>query len=89
VVEVKPPKKPPRKCHIEGGAVTVIVIFYENGRIHRYIVCKPAFYDTCEKLIEKYNEKGMEFTKLNSESEKEYLRKIEAECHRAKTVTYS
>jgi len=81
--------KAPEKCYIKGGAVTIIVLSYENGKGFRYIICKPAFYDTCEKLIEKYNEKGIEFIKLNSESEKEYIRKIETECYKAKTIIYS
>jgi hypothetical protein len=81
--------KAPEKCYIKGGAVTIIVLYYENRKGFRYIICKPAFYDTCEKLIEKYNEKGIEFTKLNSESEKEYIREIETECYKAKTIIYS
>ena len=81
--------KTPEKCQIKGGVVNIIIISYENGKRFRYIVCKPAFFDTCERVIEKYNKKGIEFIKLNSESEKEYLRKLEAECYRAKTIIYS
>lgn len=86
---MKASEKYPERCYMKGGVVTVVVITYKNGKGSRYVICKPAFYDTCEKLIEKYNEKGIEFTKLNSESEKEYIRKIEAECYTAKTIIYS
>jgi hypothetical protein len=86
---MKAQMKTPERCHIHGGTVMLLIIYYNDGKAFRYIVCKPAFFDTCEKLIEKYNKRGIEFIKINSESEKEYLRRIEAECYRAKMITYS
>jgi hypothetical protein len=89
-MNVKPEMWKPERCHVKGGVVTEIVISYiKASKGFRYIVCKPAFSETCEKYIEKYREMGIDFTKINTESDKEWLRKIMAECEEAREVVYS
>jgi len=80
----------PERCRVRGGVVTEIVIWYRHDKGFRYIVCKPAFFETCEKYIEKLKEMGVvDFTKINAESDKEWLRKIMVECENANEIVYS
>ncbi len=83
-------KRDPERCHIKRGVVTEIIIYYENG-VSRYVVCNPLFFDTCQKHIEKLNEMGVDYVKLNTgnDSDREWLNSIMAECDRAKVITYS
>ena len=78
----------PERCMIRGGVITEIVISYKDKGF-RYIVCKPAFFETCEKYIEKLKLREIDFTKINVESEKEWFRKIVAECENANEIVYS
>jgi hypothetical protein len=83
----------PEMCHVKGGVVTEItVIWYHKDKGFkgfRYVICDPLFYETCEKYIEKLKLKGVDFIKLNNETEKEQLQKIMAECEEAREVVYS
>jgi len=78
----------PERCMIRGGVITEIVISYKDKGF-RYVICDPLFYESCEKYIEKLKGKGVDFTKLNRGSEKEWLRKIIAECENANEIVYS
>ena len=82
--------KKPERCRVKGGVVTEIVISYKDKGF-RYIVCDPAFFETCEKYIEKYREMGVDFTKINigNETEKEWYRKVITECENANEIVYS
>jgi hypothetical protein len=73
---------------IKSGVVTEVVILYKDKGF-RYIVCKPEFFETCEKYIEKLKLRGIDFTKINTETEKEWYRKILVECENADKIVYS
>jgi hypothetical protein len=78
----------PERCRVKGGVVSEIVISYKDKGF-RYVICDPLFYETCERYIEMLKLKGVDFTKLNNETEKEWLRKIMVECENAREVVYS
>jgi hypothetical protein len=76
------------RCVWNGGVVQEIVLIYEGkGKVFRYVICNPSFYETCERRIQYLRQNGIDFVKVST-TENEYLDEIIRSCYAARQTIF-